>query len=164
MLSKYFAIVLLIITAACSTTHDYQKAAYLVKIGLEYTDDGQYDLAIDNFNDAIDADPGYAKAYNDRGNVYFMKGQYDLAIKEYRKAIELDPHFAKAHNNLGFAHFEKDQLDHAIKEFSLAIAIYMIEGDVEQACADFMKACELGVCITYDMLRDRGVCEFSYYA
>ena len=32
--------------------------------------------------------PGFSNAYNNRGNVYFLKGQYDLAMVEYKKAIQ----------------------------------------------------------------------------
>ena len=51
----------------------------------------QYEKAINDYNKAIDLNPDYVSAYNNRGTAYFSLGEFEKAIEEYDKAIELDP-------------------------------------------------------------------------
>ena len=62
-------------------------------------DNGDYDKALADFNQAIQLDPTYVFAYNNCGNVYLHKGDYDKAIADYDKAIQLDPKYAGAYDN-----------------------------------------------------------------
>ena len=52
---------------------------------------------------AIELDPKYVFAYNNRGNAYEKKGEHDLAIADFDKAIEIDPKYAFAYDNRGNA-------------------------------------------------------------
>jgi len=63
------------------------------------------------------------------------EGEYDRAIFDYSKAIEIDPNLARPYDNRG--------------------TIYMLTGDTEKACSDFVRACELGECSAYEMLEER---------
>ena len=56
--------------------------------GSAYTDKGQYDKSISDFNKAIEINPKYAKDYSNRGNAYLNKGQIDRAIEDYNKALK----------------------------------------------------------------------------
>jgi tetratricopeptide (TPR) repeat protein len=51
------------------------------------------------YNKAIELNPQYAKAYNNRGNIYFDKKEYDKAFQDYDKAIQLDPNLAAKQEN-----------------------------------------------------------------
>jgi tetratricopeptide (TPR) repeat protein len=51
------------------------------------------------YNKAIELNPQYAEAYNNRGNIYFDKKEYDKAFQDYDKAIELDPNLAAKQEN-----------------------------------------------------------------
>ena len=48
------------------------------------------------FNKAIELDPNYKEAWNNKGNALQNQGHYDQAIKCYNKAIELDPNYKEA--------------------------------------------------------------------
>jgi tetratricopeptide (TPR) repeat protein len=141
--------------------------------GISYANNGQHDLAIREFNMAIDIDPKYAKAYNNRGGLYNNKGQHDLAINDYNKAIEIDPEFADAYNNRGLSHDIKEQYDLAISDYNKAIEIdpkngkaynyrglvYLLKLENKvKGCADLKKACELGDCGNYNLAKRRGYC------
>jgi tetratricopeptide (TPR) repeat protein len=79
--------------------------------GKAYVDKGQYDLAISDYNKAIEIkaieiDPGYSEAYCNRGFAYAGKGEYDQAISDLNraielesKAIEIDPMYAEGYCN-----------------------------------------------------------------
>ena len=57
--------------------------------GLAYYYDGQYQRAIEDWDEAIRLDPQYADAYYMRGEAYYDLGQYERAIQDYDEAIRL---------------------------------------------------------------------------
>ncbi|NIS62911.1 MAG: tetratricopeptide repeat protein [Proteobacteria bacterium] len=97
-------------------------AIHLFK-GIVYSNKGQWDESIAESNKAIEINPGYAFAYNERGVAYCDKGQYDKAISDYNKAIEINPKLAVAYNNRGVAYCDKGQYDKAISDYNKAIEI-----------------------------------------
>ncbi|MCK5503685.1 MAG: hypothetical protein KAJ10_00880, partial [Thermodesulfovibrionia bacterium] len=66
------------------------------------------------------------------------------AIYDYNKAIDIDPKLAKPYDNRG--------------------AAFLVIGEAERACSDFIKACELGECSTYDLVKSKGYCDLNFYA
>ena len=70
----------------------------------DYSADGKYQLAVNEFNKAIRLVPSYISAYNNRGYAYGNLGQWQRAIEELDKAIHLYPNYAKAYNNRGYAY------------------------------------------------------------
>lgn len=99
-----------------------ETAIHLFK-GAVYHNRGQLSNAIAECNKAMETNPKYAPAYNNRGFAYIGKGQYDQAISDLNKAIELDPEFAMAYNNRGYAYAAKGQHDQAISDSNKAIAL-----------------------------------------
>jgi tetratricopeptide (TPR) repeat protein len=64
---------------------------YTVRGGLLYERRGDYKKAMNDFDTAIELDPGYAEAYKHRGELYLKLGNYKKALKDFYKAIELEP-------------------------------------------------------------------------
>src|ERR1700739_4563989 len=60
---------------------------------------GDYDRAIQDYDQAIQLKPDFAQAFNNRGNALTRKGMFDLAIEDYGRAILLRPDYAMAFNN-----------------------------------------------------------------
>ena len=60
---------------------------YLVQV--HYNILKKYDLAIDDFNKAIERNPNFALAYNNRGIAYKALGKDAEAEKDFAKAREL---------------------------------------------------------------------------
>jgi tetratricopeptide (TPR) repeat protein len=50
-----------------------------------------YDLALFNYERAIQISPGYAAAWYGKGNVLGKMGKYEDALSSYSKSIEIDP-------------------------------------------------------------------------
>ena len=67
--------------------------------------------AIVDFTKAIELNPDYAIAYNNRGVAYYLKKEYESAIVDFTKAIELNPDYAIAYNNRGMAYGVKGEVD-----------------------------------------------------
>jgi len=124
--------------------------------GVAYTN-RDLDLAIADFNKAIEVDPTYVRAYNARGIAYSYKRDYDSAFADFDRAIGLDPNYARAYNARGSAYSAKKNYDRAFADYSKAIeldpkvaATYYNRGNVswnkkdyDRAIADFTNAIEV---------------------
>jgi tetratricopeptide (TPR) repeat protein len=84
---------------------------------------GKSDLAMTDYDKAIELKPDLAKAYNNRGTAYHYKGDYNLAIADCDKAIELRPDYAEAYVNRGNAYNRKGEHDLAIADCNKAIEL-----------------------------------------
>ena len=91
-----------------------------------------FDGAIIYYTQAIDINPNYAKAYNNRGVAYAMEGSMSRAISDFTMAIANNPKDAEAYNNRGHAYVDMAQLNEG-KE---------IGPFYPQAIADFTRAIE----------------------
>lgn len=90
--------------------------------GLGYLKNGQFDNAIPALDHAIESDPQFALAYNDRGYAYLHKHEYDLAIADFSKALKLKKH-PHAYHNRGIAYRHKGENEDAISDQSKAIEL-----------------------------------------
>ncbi|MGB3310626.1 MAG: tetratricopeptide repeat protein [Nodosilinea sp.] len=85
---------------------------------------GDFDAAVDLFQQAVESDPTLAIAHYNLGTAHRARGYLDEAIAAYRSAIALDPNYAAAHQNLAVALFKLGQLPEALQAFQQAIALY----------------------------------------
>jgi tetratricopeptide (TPR) repeat protein len=66
---------------------------------------GDFDLALNDINIAIEAYPEYAELYKNRGNLYLLFGYHNRAVEDYTIAIQKRPDYAEAIYNRGLVHF-----------------------------------------------------------
>ncbi len=126
--------------------------------GLVYSDMGQFDRAIEDFDRSISLNPTLDIAYNNRGVLFGRMGQFDKAIGDIEKALALNPSFFLAFNNLGINYAKKGSFDKALEQFNKAIMLnqdhgmayfnrgllYMKTGNNKLAVSDYQTACRLG--------------------
>jgi len=62
-----------------------------IDVGQHYMHNGNYDAAIDRFQDAIEAKPGYAIPFRYLGEAQEKKGLKKQAIKSYQRYLDLYP-------------------------------------------------------------------------
>ena len=117
----------------------------------------EYDKAVGHYTEAIDLNPEYVDAYNNRGVAYRNKGEIDAAIQDYNKAIDLNSELAEAYNNRGNAYVNKGEIDAAIQDYNKAIDLnsedanaynnrgvaYVNKGEIDAAIQDYNKAIDL---------------------
>ena len=129
-------------------------AAAYYNQGVAFFNNGHYDLAIANFNRAIQLNRNYALALNDRGAAYSWKGQHDRAIEDYNRAIAIDPNNALYWRNRGISHSAIGRHGQAISDHTSALAInpndadtwhnrgweYQQMGQFDQATTDYNSA------------------------
>lgn len=83
---------------------------------------GKLELAIADFDRAIELDPEYARAYYDRGSAYDARGEMARAIAEYERAQELDPGMADNNSALCLSHALNLRAHEAMPSCNKAIA------------------------------------------
>jgi tetratricopeptide (TPR) repeat protein len=115
------------------------------------------DESIADLNKAIQLNPNYVEAYNNRGNVKRAQGNLDGAITDYNQASQLDPNDPRPYQNRGFVKGLKGDFEGAIADYDRAIQldpknsiVYAIralanasKGNVEGAIGDYTQALEL---------------------
>ncbi len=107
-----------VIRSGHQTPEDLARAYF--NRGRAWSDKGQFDRAIADFDQAIRLDPEYPDAFNNRGVAYAGKGQFDRAIEDYDRAIALDPNYAIAIYNRGLAAQSLGRTDEAAAYFARA--------------------------------------------
>jgi len=71
---------------------DPLRAEKDLEVGQYYMRIGKIDAAMDRFQDAIDAKPGYAVPFLHLGEAQEKKGMKRDAVKSYKRYLELYPH------------------------------------------------------------------------
>jgi tetratricopeptide (TPR) repeat protein len=71
---------------------DPLRAEKDIEVGKYYMKKGDYDAAIDRFQDAAESKPGYAIPYRFLGECYEHKGKKKPAVKAYQRYLDLYPH------------------------------------------------------------------------
>lgn len=116
-----------------------------------------YEQAIELYTKAINLNPKYELAYNNRGIVYSHKNEFDKAIADYSKMIELNPKSSTAYFNRCGVYLTKGNYDQALSDAKKLIELkpdygfayvfrgraYNGKGQYDLAIADFSKALEI---------------------
>lgn len=110
-------ILLMLVLVACATTGNEKskkKSQAYRRVGEAYLQQGQFALAMKEFQraEAIYADDHLLQY--DIGLVLLQKKQYDEAIVHFKRALDLKPDYGEAINSLGNAYAGKEDWDQAI--------------------------------------------------
>ena len=85
--------------------------------GLDYFEKGDYENAIKDFNRALEINPKFAEAYNNRGNAYALMGDFERAIADFNRALEINPKLAGAYFNKGLVYDRLGRFQEAVKAY-----------------------------------------------
>jgi len=88
-----------VIRWARETTRDAAAAFY--NRGHAYRNQGQFDRAIDDYDQALKLRPNFADAWNDRGVAWRLKGDNERALTDFAEAVRLNPDLPSAWFNRG---------------------------------------------------------------
>ncbi len=84
--------------------------------GDKYSEKGQWDNAITEYNSALEVNPDLLEALFNRGTAYVEKGMYDKGIEDYSRVIELDPENTLAYWQRSTAYIHNRQYEEAITD------------------------------------------------
>jgi tetratricopeptide (TPR) repeat protein len=100
-----------------------READHFLQRGKNYLDKDRFQLALRDFNRAIDIDDQPAVYYCSRGEAYYELGKYNLAATDLAKALQLDHELAPAYRIRGLCYLSKREYDNATDDFDKAIEI-----------------------------------------
>ena len=132
-MTRLMTFVLVAILAGCATQGqksgldqqgraDVQNRARIhTELGALYAGAGQMKTAVEEFKEALAADPGYAPAHNQLGLVYMTLGEDRLAQESFERALRIDPNDSAANNNYGMFLCRRKREKEAFKYFMAAL-------------------------------------------
>jgi tetratricopeptide (TPR) repeat protein len=140
--------------AACRAADGGQSFAQ----GNERFDAGDFQGAIEGYTEALEANPAFAGALNNRGLAWAARGDSDRAIADYNSCLALQSSFPEAFYNRGVVRFHLGRRAEALLDFTEALRLhpgyaraqaargllFAASGDRERAIADLKKALESG--------------------
>lgn len=85
--------------------------------------DGRFDDAIAQFQEALKLKPHFADAEFNYGNALSQKGDFAAAIPHYKRALASRPNYAQAHYWLAYALMRCNRLDEALTHAATAIRL-----------------------------------------
>lgn len=94
--------------------------------------------ALEQAGEAVKSAPDYARAHDVRGTILLRQRLFSLAVESFGRAVALSPHNAA-------------YLTHRA-------AAYLVLGDEQGMCADFISACGMGDCEGLEWARGAGKC------
>jgi tetratricopeptide (TPR) repeat protein len=112
--------ILMISFAAYGQTFN-ENARNLFKMGTQKVADKNYTGAIEDFTNAIKADPRFKQAYENRGVAKFYLEDIAGAIEDYSKALDIDPNDYTTYGRRGWAKFYLHDYTGAISDLDKAV-------------------------------------------
>lgn len=97
------------------------RARIHTELGAQYYTRGIYAVALQELQEAVQADSRYAPAYNMFGLVYGVLREDAKAEEAFRHAIGLSPQYSEAHNNFGWFLCERGRFGPALEHFEAAL-------------------------------------------
>ncbi len=92
--------------------------------GMNRCQQGDYEAAIRDFDQAIEINSNWAEAFYNRGLAYSKLGKYQKAIEDYSQALAINSNWADVYNNRGNAYYKLGDYEKAIADYDEAIKIY----------------------------------------
>jgi tetratricopeptide (TPR) repeat protein len=82
-----------------------------------------YEHALEHFNRAIQLDPTFAEAYNQRAIVHYLREDFDACIGDCQKTVDRMPCHFGAWAGLGHCHAHEGRLADAVRCYEKALKI-----------------------------------------
>src|SRR5580704_8223360 len=90
--------------------------------GLKALDEKRYQAAVDNFTQAVAADPKDYSLHFNLALAYSLMGKHAEAIPEYKKTLDLKPGLYQAELNIGISLLREKQALEAVPYLAAAAA------------------------------------------
>jgi type IV pilus assembly protein PilF len=125
MSRSIFLLFSLFVLSGCSTpsadTSNSKSASVHTELAGLYFERGQYGVALEEIDQALQADQNYAQAYNVRGLVNMTLREDVLAEEDFKKSLSLDRNNSDTHNNYGWFLCQRGREKESIPQFMAAL-------------------------------------------
>lgn len=129
VVARSAALALLLTLAACGSEPklfdqgEDSPAQINAKLGLNYMQQGSYDVALEKLQRALKQDPDLPTAHHYIAELYRTLGNPELAEQHYRRALRLSPDDPAVHNNFGVFLCDRGRFDEAEERFLQAAGV-----------------------------------------
>jgi tetratricopeptide (TPR) repeat protein len=90
-------------------------------LGVTSFHNGAYEMARDQFLQAVKLDPDFAEAYNNLGLTHTELSEEEKATEAFKRAVELNPSLHAAYNNLGYVLYKQGNYEQAVEMYNEAL-------------------------------------------
>lgn len=101
--------------------HEHAVAKIHTELAGAYYERAQLGIALDELRKAIQAEPGYAPAYNVRGLVHMGLREDKEAEEDFQHSLKLDESSSDTHNNYGWFLCQRGRERESVKQFLAAV-------------------------------------------
>lgn len=130
-MGRLVTLLLIIALASCSSIEKYKNeqaknerlVETQVQLGVGYFEQGNFEVALEKLEKAIEVKPDYGPAHSAIALVYERMQKYDMADQHYREAIRLSPENGGMYNNYGVFLCNRNRPEEAEKYFLKAVKI-----------------------------------------
>jgi len=126
----FIIVILLLIVIHISPTYALDSRELLFREALNFSSEGQFNNALDKWNDYLETYPDDPAALSNRGNVKLVVGDPKGSIVDQNRAIELNPSELDPYINRGIANESLGLWLHAKEDY-----LYVISKDKENFSA-----------------------------
>lgn len=99
------------------------ETIFFARRGLVYSNMGNYENALNDFNHAIELDNKYSRAIARRGETYRLMGKHDKALADFTQAIKLNEKDVRAIAERGQTYYQLGQYEQALSDFNRVIEL-----------------------------------------
>ncbi|MBI4646055.1 MAG: hypothetical protein HY738_05515 [Bacteroidia bacterium] len=126
--------------------------------GLAFSHYNQYDMAIRDYNKAIELNPRYKNAFFDRGMARLIAHDYENALNDFTQVLKFDSSAADACRDRGTAYAGMQMYDAAISDYSKAIELGLKEPEIyfNRGLARFLSSDNEGACKDWAIANQNG--------
>ena len=107
---------------APDTSRDERSRAYAMR-ALAYAMRREYARSIPDYDRAIELNPGYAVAWNNRAWSLFKSGQYARAMADVQRSLELSPLSAHSYDTRAHLFQVTGRPERALSDYNIAIRL-----------------------------------------
>ena len=104
-----------------ANTQGEASASAHTALAAQYYDRGQFGVAMEELEVALQAKANYAPAFNVRGLVRMAMQEHQLAEKDFQQSLKLDSSDSDTHNNYGWFLCQQDRAAESIQHFMAAL-------------------------------------------
>lgn len=117
------------------------------KVGNEYFESGNYNIALEHYNEYLQLNPRDIKTIYNRGRCYEAIGKYKLAIHDFKQVLDIEKHNIGAVISLAQCYYKEEKYEWAANLCDQAVMLddqnhlaHYYKGRAYHKMGDFMNA------------------------
>lgn len=109
-------------TAPQEETDARRRARIRLQLASSYLEEGKVEIALEELQQVLAADPSFPDAWNLRGVIYMRLGNMAMAEDSFKRAVSLNPRDSDTLHNYGWLQCQQNRYPEAERTFNQALA------------------------------------------